>query len=131
MWFLKIKQKLYRSSWQLWLYECKVLGYRRASEIHHRCTVCLIHGYYRSLPDGGRVLFCICPSVGPSHKMVSIDISIYFVQRTITIQYSDKRTGQQGIWRALTVARCNQTVIKQYKLHTTSYTKHKLIDAVH
>ena len=25
----------------------------------------------------------------------------------------------------------NQTVIKQYKLHTTSYTKHKLTDDVH
>ena len=32
---------------------------------------------------------------------------------------------------ALTVARCNQTVIKQYKLHTTSYTNNKLINDVH
>ena len=39
-------------------------------------------------------------------------------------------TGQQGICHALTVARCNQTVIKQYKLHPTSYTKHKLTDDV-
>jgi len=47
------------------------------------------------------------------------------------IQFSDKRTGQQGIWHALAVARRNQTVIKQYKLQTTYYTKDKLINNVH
>jgi len=52
-------------------------------------------------------------------------------KETITIQQSDNRTGQQGIWHALTVTHCNQTVIKQYKLHTTYYTKDKLINNAH
>jgi len=43
----------------------------------------------------------------------------------------EQDNNQQGIWHALTAVRCNQTVIKQYKLHTTSYTKHKLIKDVH
>jgi len=58
-------------------------------------------------------------------------MSIYFVQKKQQYNKVTKRTGQQGIWHALTVARCNQTVIKQYKLHTTYYILHKLIDDVH